>query len=305
MRTKTMWAVVMMGCAAACGVTGCAAEPEGPSGEPTEVRPAEVVNEEIVGGWTLDVAALRAVPTLAAPAARLLPEAFDPGRVQRDLLRDDGLLEPKGRLRDRSRSESSAFAIEVDPATGTLLAIRKEAPSAPAEVDEAGVTEDARDRLRDFGIPDEEIGGTITRRLLGEDNGRGGRTEGPRLVAYKTFVTRGFGGVLVPGHRAVVTHGPDGSLRKVLVKWPALSTTGHRLTTPLTLAAIKNRVATRLAESGRPRGRAVLGWMQEPTVGEDGSVRLTLKVAARLPAIDHGEIVEEPVIEAIDVDARE
>ncbi len=305
MRTNTMWAVVMMGCAAACGVTGCATEPESPSGEPSEARPAEVVKEEMVGGWMLDVAGLKTVPTLAAPAARLLPEAFDLGHVQRDLLRDDGLLEMKGQLRDRTRSESSAFAIEVDPVKGTLLAIRKDALGAAADLDEAAVTEDAKDRLRDFGIPDEEIGGVITRRLLGEDSSREARSEGPRLVAYKTFVTRGFGGVVVPGHRAVVTHSPDGSLRKVLVKWPALANVGHRLTTPLTLAAIKDRVATRLTESGRPQGRAVLGWMQEPTVGEDGSVRLTLKVAARLPAIDHGEIVEEPEIEAIDVDAKE
>ena len=42
-----------------------------------------------------------------------------------------------------------------------------------------------------------------------------------------------------------------------------------------------------------------------PAGGEDGLVRLALKVAARLPAIDHGEMVEEPVIEAIDVDAME
>ena len=305
MRTNMMWAVVVMGCAAACGVTGCAAEPEGPSDEPTEVRPAEEVSEEIVGGWALNVAALKTVPTLAAPSTRLLQGAFDPGHVQRDVLREDGLLELKGQLRDRTRSESSAFAIEIDAVKGTLLAIRKDAPNAPAEVDEAAVAQDAKGRLRDFGIPDDEIASSITRRLLGEDNSREGKSEGPRLVAYKTFVTRGFGGVAVPGHRAVVTHGPDGSLRKVLVKWPALSNTGHRLTTPLTLAAIKDRVATRLTESGRPQGRATLGWMQEPTVGEDGSVRLTLKVAARLPAIDHGEIVEEPEIEAIDIDAKE
>lgn len=302
--SNKMWAVAVMGLVAACGVVGCAEEPESPADEAAEVT-GPAVKEELVGGWTLDVTGLQSIPALAAPRARLLPEAIDAGRVQRDLLRADGLLSRTGQVSSRSRFESSAFAIEVDPVKGTVLAIRKDAPARAGEVDEANLARDARERLHDFGIPDEEIDGAVTRELLGQDDTRDTKAGAPRLVAYKTFVTRGFGGVRVPGHRAVVTHDPDGTLRKVLVKWPALSEGGHRLRTPLSLDAIKERVASRLQETGRPQGRATLGWMQEPSVDASGAVRLTLKVAARLPAIDHGEVVEEPEIEAIDVDAAE
>lgn len=302
---RTMCEVVAVGAALSCGAVGCAAEgPESLPGEGGEAGPA--VTEEVVQGWTLDVSRLQAIPALAAPSARLLPEAIEAGRVQRDLLGEEGLLLRTGQLRTRERFDSSAFSIEVDPVKGTVLAVRKDRASAPAGVvDEGALGRDALERLRGFGIGDDEIEGAVTRELLGQDDARDAKAGAPRLIAYKTFVTRGQHGVRVPGHRAVVTHGPDGALRKVLMKWPALAGSGHRLRVPGGLGAIKERVAEGLAESGRPAGRAELSWVQEASADASGAVRLTLKVAATLPAVDHGEIVEEPEVETIEIGAVE
>lgn len=311
MRTmKSVWAVLAMGCLAAAGVAACNAESEGPAPEgPAASGPsveAGPVHEDVVLGWALDVSALEAAPHLSLPAARLRAEAYEPARVQRDVLGAAGPLELVGRVRSRERFESDAFVMELDAAKGKLLALRKaERRPASEDADVEALETEARDRVRALGIPDDEVVSVVTRRLLAQDDTRQTRAVAPRLVAYKTFVMRGFGGVPVEGHRAVITHDPDGSLRKVLVSWPALAEAGHRLRTPMTLPEIEHEVATRLTALGRPQGRASLAWAQTPSVDENGQVRLTLQVAARLPAIDHGEIVEEPEVEMIDVAATE
>lgn len=311
MRTmKSLWAVLVMGCVAAAGISACNVESEGPAPEaPASEAPAAEpgpASEEVVLGWALDVSALKAAPDLALPAARLRADAFEPARVQRDVLGASEPFELTGRVRSRERFESGAFVMELDPVQGKLLALRRDERRPAAEEADMGALEvAARERVRALGIPDEEVVSVVTRRLLAQDDTRETRAAAPRLVAYKTFVMRGFGGVRVEGHRAVITHDPDGTLRKVLVSWPALAEAGHRLRTPMTLPEIEREVATRLTALGRPQGRASLSWAQTPSVDENGQVRLTLKVAARLPAVDHGEIVEEPEVEMIDVAAAE
>lgn len=297
---------MVTGCAALSGLAGCAADEQesAPSTPAAEKAPA-VVKEEVVSGWTLDVAKLDIIPEIQAPAARFPFEQLSAERVSSDLLRQDSPLVRVGEMKSRARYENNEYSIEVDAVKGTVLAVRKEARSEAGNVDEAELQKDALLRLADFGIPEEEIEGAVTKRLLGQDDTRDTKAIAPRLVAYKTFITRGLGGVRVAGHRAVVTHSPDGSLRKVLMKWPALNEYGHKLRVPVSLGEVKERVASRLTETGRAPSRAALSWTQEANVDAQGRVALTLKVAAVLPAKDHGEVVEEPEIETIDIGAVE
>ncbi|MBL8955130.1 MAG: hypothetical protein JNK82_30415 [Myxococcaceae bacterium] len=130
-------------------------------------------------------------------------------------------------------------------------------------------------------------------------------TSAPELHSYKTFIARSVNGIPVQGHRAVLTHAKDGSLRKVLVAWPALATTGHRLTSRLSLTQVKTRAATTLVREGARPGAAALSWRYLPQPAANGEVTLKLVAIARVPGKANADgTVEEPRIVEVDVDAE-
>ena len=112
-----------------------------------------------------------------------------------------------------------------------------------------------------------------------EDGVRGA----PSVHRNKTFVLRGFNGVPVQGHRAVVTHSPDGVIHRALVRWPALAPSGHALRTSLTTAQISLRAIQALEAEGEPAPLLMWALAEELAVLRDmpqtpGYVQLALRL---------------------------
>jgi hypothetical protein len=124
----------------------------------------------------------------------------------------------------------------VDAARGIALVLRKTPPPAGVAVsmqDEAALQRQATSRLTAWGIPAAGLGQGSQQRAMQQEMTRGERPGEPLVHSHKTFFFRTLNGVRVEGHRAVVSHGVDGSFYRALVKWPALASSGHLLHTPL------------------------------------------------------------------------
>jgi len=177
-----------------------------------------------------------------------------------------------------------------------------DAPGPPSDQNENALQLRAIDRLKTWGIGAGEIGPVWQRRMMGtaEDNSVLGA---PTRLAYKTFVLRSVLGVRVDGHRAVVTHGLDGSFRRAIAVWPALAASGHLLHTQQTIAQIKARAAAALAAEGFTTGKISLRWKYVATAAQSGEVTLKLMVGARTAGVASNELGEEPYEVNVDVNA--
>ena len=256
-------------------------------------------NAEAVGAFTLVTTGIAAKPAATLPAARLAASAFAESAIAARLMRSTETFETVGRVGARDVRESTTWHLERDAATGQALFVRRVDPGAPVALTDAQLQAAATQRLAEWGLPSSEILRTLQRRAMRqseENNVRGAAT----VHRYKTFVLRGFNGVAVEGHRAVVTHSPDGAVHRALVRWPALAASGHLLRTTLTTAQISQRAITALTAAGETSGRAVLRWKYVPALNAAGEAVLTLRVGARMPPVAGSEATEEP--REIDVD---
>lgn len=239
--------------------------------------------------------------TLALPAERLRTHAFRPVFTAERFVQT---AEPFTRVRSLGATEEFESASwRMESGAGRLFVLRKPnaAPGAAVATDEISLRDSARTRLRSWGVPDEEVGDVWQRQVLGQERVAGVNME-PQLYAHKTFVIRAIQGVPVQGHRAVITHAPDGTFTRAMVNWPALAASGHTLRTPLDVPAIEGRTRAAFAKEGGTPGKARLRWKYVPEELPSGEVRLKLMVGARAPmAMEDG--MSEPRELDIDVDA--
>ncbi len=279
---------------AGCAVDATVTESQAPAGQ-TEQAP--------LTRFKLDSSALAVRPAAVAPARALRREKHDVQNIAARLLRapQSPWVAKAG---PRASYRASDWELEVDPATGRIFGNRPDTAEADGVQDEAQLRADALSRLADFGVDSSEVGKVLQRRLMSTDREASTSAAAPRLRAYKTFIFREVNGIPVRGHRAVLTHGKDGVLRKVLMTWPALAATGHRLESRLDVATIEARARAALAREGATGGDARLGWRYVPVPAADGEVTLKLVAIARLAAAQGDGTTEEPRVVEVDVDAR-
>lgn len=262
--------------------------------------------------YSIDASGLKRRPTSLLPAKRLRAAAFSQASIARALGPGARSAKPETRIGEsRVRTEAQDWIIERDPKLGAIMTLRQPGSQALKQaprrtVGESKVVSLAHAQLTRFGIPDDERGQTAVRELMAQDRSSDGGMTTARLHAYKTFVPREVNGVRVQGHRAVITHSPGGTMKRALIHWPAVSKSGHRLSTRLSTREITARAQARLAREQVPEGSSVrLHWKYVPEPQRDGSVTLKLVAAARVtPATRSKGGGGEPLEFDIPVDAR-
>jgi hypothetical protein len=261
---------------------------------------AAQVAQEAAAGFVFDSTAIATPPSGTLPTTLLARTAFDDAMLQRALV---GTTEPftqAGATGSRRDLESQSWTLETNPTAGRVLVLSK-VDSGPATPQEPAVLQrTALARLQRWGIPAAEMGPIRQMQSFsqGEDNGV---LAAPVLHGHKTFVLRAINGIRVEGHRAVVTHGPDGNFRRALVSWPPLARSGHLLRTRLTTADIEQRAREALRLEGETGGPVTLFWKYVPTQTSTGEWVLTLEVGAAMDARPGESATEEPIIVDVDV----
>jgi len=307
-------------------------QPTGVKPKPTGVDPTAAATRPLASAsdYQFDTSKLTAPPPATLPSARLKPGAFAEANIAQAFA--DKMPEgvsPRKLGGTRTIVLGNEWRIERDAQQGSLLVARhppdeveeqeteepgKARPDArpPEYKPRENTLDDARakslslERLTRFGIPATEVGEVTSLRLVTQD--LDAERPGPvELMSYKTVVYRAINGVPVRGHRAVVTHWPDGSLKRTLVHWPAIAETGNRLTTRLSVAEITGRAARVLAREGVPKGsRASLRFRYVPVQQPNGEVTLRLITSARVRApekLPEGSFAEPREFE-VPVDAQ-
>ena len=141
-----------------------------------------------------------------------------------------------------------------------------------------------------WGIPSGEILRSFSSKTFAA-NHEFGVAQTPVHHRTKSFVLRGFGNIGVRGHRAIVTHAPDGSITRVLANWPAIAARGHKLSTKLTAANILSRANSAIAAERITTGAAVVSLEYAPTLLSTGECTLQLTGVVKVTGSDgeHGD----------------
>lgn len=259
---------------------------------------------EAVSSVTVNSTAIATAPAATLPTVRLARSAFDESAITARLLRSSESLTTVARHGNREVRESSTWHIERDAPAGQILAVRQVAPGPAVAMTDAQLQQAATQRLAEWGLASTEFVRVIQRRTMRQSE-EGGVRGAPELHRYKTIFFRGINGVAVEGQRAVVTQSPDGAVHRVLLRWPALASSGHRLRTALTRAQITQRAVEALSAAGETAGSATLRWKYVPTLNAAGETVLTLRVGARMAAVQSASSTEEPREVDVDVSATE
>lgn len=240
------------------------------------------VQKQEGAGFTFDTTGIARPPSGGIPTDQLTTRAFDDSMIGRGLIETTESFEPGMRLGELSEMVSKSWKFEKSLADGAVLVLKTAAPGEPLPVvDEAVLQRSATARLGAWGIPSSEIGRVLQLRTLAQD-ADGTAVDKERVHRYKTFVFRAINGVPVEGHRAVVTHGLDGSFGRALIKWPAFAAKGHLLHSRMGTTDIQDRALAALKAEGETAGLVRLRYKYVPTQLTSGEVVLTLKVGARL-----------------------
>jgi len=257
--------------------------------------------DQALASFEFDSTALAKVPTAETiPAAHLTLDKLNELNITSALL---GTTEKPVRVTAVGNNQSfktSGWELEKDSFTGRIFGLST-IPSGPAvTVDETRLQRLALDRILKLGVGSGEVGRILQRKSMLQDFD-GATPDAPTLHGYKTFIFRAIGGVPVVGHRAVITHGVDGVVRRAVLKWPALASTGHLLHTKLLQKDIELRATEALARAGESKGKVMLFWQYKPVVTTTGEVTLKLMAGARMRAIAQTDgTTEEP--RTVDVD---
>jgi hypothetical protein len=255
-----------------------------------------------LAGFQIGSEGLVTRPPATLPEARLPAGAFSGGAIAARLIATDEPFTTERTIGKRAIAGSTSWELEVDAGGGELLFVRRQPAGAGVALPESELQAAALARLASWGLGAPEILKVAQRRALMQSETDAG-VGAPEVHSYKTFVWRGVNGVPVEGHRAVVSHGRDGVLRRMLVHWPPLAASGHKLRTRLSLAQIEERARAALRAAGETTGRARLAWKYSPALTPSGEAMLTLKVGARI-AGSGGEHAGETREVDVSVDAE-
>ena len=271
---------------------GCVAE------EGDAIPTAETAQQ--LSGFTFDSRALATRPPATLPTGLLGTSAFSDEMIIRGLVQSTESFAPGMRIGTLTEMVATNYKFEKDPTQGAIMVLRLTPTGAAAPQDEAVLQRSAISRLSTFGISSVELGKTLQRRALLQD--QDGESVGkPEVHRYKTFVFRAINRIPVEGHRVVISHATDGSFVRAFLKWPAVASKGHLLTTALGASEIESRAVTALQAEGESKGNVRLSYKYVPTQLPSGEVTLTLKASARLAAEATGDETREI---DVDIDAR-
>lgn len=233
--------------------------------------------------FEFDSSRLATAPRPELPTARLTLKAFEAENILQSFDRFPEKVESAVAItRDRVVELTKSWRLERDPHEGAVFITRR-APTADdaIAVDDAKLKEASVDLLKRLGVPAEEIGRLMTKKLVMRNSDGKQMEVGPAmLLRYKTFVMREINGVAVEGHRAVIGHSPEGSLNRANLLWPATARLGHKLTTKLSIEEIERRAGAALNKEGETAGKVLLRWKYLPTKHASGEVILELVVGA-------------------------
>ncbi len=255
---------------------------------------------QALSGFTFDSSALATIPPRTLPSGLLSLRAFSDDVIARSLIQTTEPFASGARIGNIMEQVSASWKFEKDASQGSILVLKTTATGKPSPQDESTLQRQAIARANAFGIPSIEIGRTIQRKGLLQDQDDSG-VSAPEVHRYKTFLFRAINRVPVEGHRMVVSHAGDGSFVRSILKWPAIARSGNLLTTTLTPAEIEERAIRALTAEGESRGKVKLSWKYVPTQQPSGEVTLTLKASARLAA---SSVTPEARAIDVDVDAR-
>ncbi|MCP3165605.1 hypothetical protein [Myxococcus qinghaiensis] len=267
-----------------------------------DTQPAQVSSAATAVSFEFDTTGIATPPSGGLPTQLLQANAFNDAILQRGLI---GTTEPftvSGELGTRLDLESANWKLERDGSSGRALVLNKVESGAPTRQEPAVLQRNSLARLQRWGIPTTEVGEIrqVASFVQSEDVGT---FEPAELHRHKTFVLRAINGIRVQGHRAVVTHGVDGSFQRALIAWPALAREGHLLRTRLSTAEIERKATEALVAEGLTAGRVRLAWKYVPHRLTDGSWALTLQVGAAVASVTTETHTEEPRVIDVDVNA--
>jgi hypothetical protein len=300
MKTRSVYALfaLPMLLLAGCGVDASADAEDAPVAQSASA---------ITSSFVFDSNAIAQAPSATLPTARLTLTSFQDSVITRSLINTTDSFTTALQMGSKTQMEGTQWSFGKDPTAGQVLVVRK-TPSGPATiVDEAVLQRSALSRLNTWGIPSSEVGTVLQRQSLGEhQDGTSPTTTTRELHRYKTFVFRAINGVRVQGHRAVVSHTPDGTFNRALIKWPPIATTGHALRTGLSTTDIEARAEAALLAEGETAGAVTLRWKYVATPLTNGEVTLSLKVSAVTSpsATTQGATGEETREITVEVDAQ-
>jgi hypothetical protein len=298
---KSIWTLIPLAL-----TVGCAVATDDDNGSATGASVASSTSQALTA-FEFDLSKVSVPPNPALPATRLTLKAFDPANISRSMLSSQEILKfTPTRVGSREEASTAKWSLERNLSAGHLNIIGQLEPTAaPVVQDEARLQTAALTRLANFGIPKGEIGTVLQRRsMMQSQDGTNSSPGRPVLHRYKTFVFRSINGIPVIGHRAVISHAPDGSFHKALVQWPALAATGNALRTALSVKEIQTRASEALVKEGESSGRVALRWKYLPTALASGEVTLKLVVGAKMAGVAGTELTEEPHEVDVDVAAQ-
>jgi len=245
-------------------------------------------------GFQFDTSRLATVPKAELPRERMSLRAFEAAPTLRAIGAQEKVEKSERLSRSRVAEFIGSWRVERDPLEGSLLiASTREMVSSGGETDEMKLRAMSIDLLNRIGVPQSELGRIQVRSLMTTDAEGKEEPTRPQLLTYKTFVTREINGIPVEGHRAVVSHAPSGELHRANLRWPALASTGHKLTTRLSVQQITERASEVLKREGEREGKVLLRWKYVPMKQSSGEVALVLAVGARIqpkPGMEPREI---------------
>ncbi|MFY2559454.1 hypothetical protein ACN469_17610 [Corallococcus terminator] len=251
-------------------------------------------------GFVFDTTLIATPPTGGIPTDLLPRTAFNDSVLQGALVGTTETFTTTAQLGSRRDLESSTWTLENDASEGQVLVMNKLGSGPAVEQVPAVMQRTAIARLQRWGIPTSEIGPVLQVKSYLETE-QPGVAAVPELHRYKTFVMRAINGIRVEGHRAVVSHGVDGTFQRALISWPPLARTGHLLRTRLSTADIQERARAALVAEGETTGAVRLYWKYVPTQLATGEWALTLEVGASMAAGTGTTHTEEPRIVDVDV----
>lgn len=258
-----------------------------------------------ISGFTFDTRGIEVHPAAEIPATRLTVSAFQDAAVTRSLLRTTERFDTVSTLGNRVNQNSLSWHLEKDNTTGQIFAFRGVPEGAAVRIDEAQLQSNSTALLTGWGVGAGETGRVVQRRLMQRGEEAGVETRAGTVFRYKTFFFRAINGVPIEGHRAVITWARDATLRRVLLNWPAIASSGHRMRTGLTTEQITSRAVDALRAAGESSGAVRLRWKYVPTLLTTGEVVLTLTVSARLAgSTDTDGTTEEAREVDVDVSAQ-
>jgi hypothetical protein len=278
-------------------LAGCATEPI----EGDEDPPNAAVSQSLTS-FSFDSSALAQAPSAALPTTLTLDKLAESNITSQLLATQEKPLRVASQ-NQLSFFKTSTWEIERDDDAGRVVGFSTAQTGLPVKLSDATLQKHSLDRLGAYGVGSGEVGRVLQRRVMAQDFD-GTAPGAPSVHSHKTFVYRAINGIPVEGHRAVITHGVDGAVRKVLVNWPALARSGHALKTQLSVSQIEARAAAALAAEGETTGKASLYWRYLPMKVSGGQVTLKLVASAHIAgAVEPDGTTEEPRIIDIDVSA--